>query len=587
MKQFLKYTMATVVGLVLVGIIFTVLGIATLFSMAAFQEKDPTLTEGTVLHIKLSGSLVDRAQASPFATLLGSDQIQTQGLATLRKALDVAAENDKVKGVYLEAGILQSDVATLQELRGLLNDFKKKSKKFVVAYGDTYGQAAYYVASAADQVYVNPAGMIDWHGMAAMPVFYTDLLKKVGVKVQTFRVGTYKSYVEPFTRTDMSEANREQISSYVNSIWTNIKNETSRSRRLTPAKLDTITNHYAIFNDQQQYVQQRMVDSLYYIDNMRAKLRSLAKTDKVKLISPEELARLYKPESADDRIAVYYAAGSIIDESVSSWTNEEQIVGKDVVSDFDKLAHDKNIKAVVVRINSGGGSAYASEQMWHAMQLLKKAKPVVVSMSGAAASGGYYMSCGANRIIAMPTTITGSIGIFGMIPDASELLTQKLGLHVDVVKTNDAADFGNIYRPFNAAESAALQGYVNRGYALFLKRVAQGRGMTTQQVDKIAQGRVWTGEQALKLKLVDRLGNLDDAIAEAAKLAKLKKYGVDEYPEPANWMSDFTKQIKENYMERELKNTLGLYYEPIRTLQQLQNSSRVQARLPYLTQYNF
>lgn len=385
----------------------------------------------------------------------------------------------------------------------------------------------------------------------------------------------------------MSEANREQISSYVNSIWTNIKNETSRSRRLTPAKLDTIANHYAIFNDQQQYVQQRMVDSLYYIDNMRAKLRSLAKTDKVKLISPEELARLYKPESADDRIAVYYAAGSIIDESVSSWTNEEQIVGKDVVSDFDKLAHDKNIKAVVVRINSGGGSAYASEQMWHAMQLLKKAKPVVVSMSGAAASGGYYMSCGANRIIAMPTTITGSIGIFGMIPDASELLTQKLGLHVDVVKTNDAADFGNIYRPFNAAESAALQGYVNRGYALFLKRVAQGRGMTTQQVDKIAQGRVWTGEQALKLKLVDRLGNLDDAIAEAAKLAKLKKYGVDEYPEPANWMSDFTKQIKENYMERELKNTLGLYYEPIRTLQQLQNSSRVQARLPYLTQYNF
>lgn len=375
MKQFLKYTMATVVGLVLVGIIFTVLGIATLFSMAAFQEKDPTLTEGTVLHIKLSGSLVDRAQASPFATLLGSDQIQTQGLATLRKALDVAAENDKVKGVYLEAGILQSDVATLQELRGLLNDFKKKSKKFVVAYGDTYGQAAYYVASAADQVYVNPAGMIDWHGMAAMPVFYTDLLKKVGVKVQTFRVGTYKSYVEPFTRTDMSEANREQISSYVNSIWTNIKNETSRSRRLTPAKLDTIANHYAIFNDQQQYVQQRMVDSLYYIDNMRAKLRSLAKTDKVKLISPEELARLYKPESADDRIAVYYAAGSIIDESVSSWTNEEQIVGKDVVSDFDKLAHDKNIKAVVVRINSGGGSAYASEQMWHAMQLLKKPSP--------------------------------------------------------------------------------------------------------------------------------------------------------------------------------------------------------------------
>ena len=247
-------------------------------------------------------------------------------------------------------------------------------------------------------------------------------------------------------------------------------------------------------------------------------------------MSPEELARLYEPDPADDRIAVYYAAGSIVDESVSSWNTADQIVGKNVVSDFDKLAHDDDVKAVVVRINSGGGSAYASEQMWHAMQLLKQKKPVVVSMGGAAASGGYYMACGANRIIAMPTTITGSIGIFGMVPDASELLTEKLGLRNDVVKTNDAADFGNIYRPFNAAESAALQGYVNRGYALFLKRVAQGRGMTTEAVDRIAQGRVWTGEQALRLKLVDQLGNLDDAIRTAAQLARLTDYGVDEYP---------------------------------------------------------
>lgn len=582
MKQFLKYTLATVTGLVLVGMLLGIIGFVSLLGIAAFNKQKPTITEGTVLHIKLSGVMSDRTQESPFSNLLGADQLQPLSLATLRKALDVAATNDKIRGIYLEGGLLQSDVASAQELRGLIENFRKTSHKFVMAYADTYGQAAYYVASAADKVYVNPGGMIDWHGLAAMPVFYTDLLKKAGVKVQTFRVGTYKSYVEPFTRTEMSEANREQTESYIRSLWSHMLKETARGRRIIPARLDTLANHYAIFSDPQQYVGQRMADSLYYADHVRARLRRLAGADKINLVSPEELARLYEPDPADDRIAVYYAAGSIVDESVSSWNTADQIVGKNVVSDFDKLAHDDDVKAVVIRINSGGGSAYASEQMWHAMQLLKQKKPVVVSMGGAAASGGYYMACGANRIIAMPTTITGSIGIFGMVPDASELLTEKLGLRNDVVKTNDAADFGNIYRPFNAAESAALQGYVNRGYALFLKRVAQGRGMTTEAVDRIAQGRVWTGEQALRLKLVDQLGNLDDAIRAAAQLARLTDYGVDEYPAPVNWMNNLAGELKEDYLERELKSALGLYYEPLRTLRELQHSSPVQARLPYL-----
>ena len=303
----------------------------------------------------------------------------------------------------------------------------------------------------------------------------------------------------------------------------------------------------------------------------------------MKLVEVQDVAKLYKPANSDNEVAVYYAEGDIVDEAAGGvWSsNTPQIVGQQVVADLDKLADDDNVKAVVLRINSGGGSAYASEQMWRAVQLLKKKKPVVVSMSGMTASGGYYMSCGADYIVAEPTTLTGSIGIFGMVPDASGLLVDKLGLHFDVVKTNEAADFGASGRPFSPAEAAAMQGYVNRGYALFLSRVAAGRKMKTEEVDRIAQGRVWTGNQALKIKLVDKLGTLDDAVAEAARRAKVKDYAVASYPAQASWMDNLMQQMQgDDYLEQKLQVSLGEYYAPLRFIYSLRNKrDMIQARI--------
>lgn len=580
MKSFFKYVLATVVGLLITGAILFLMGIITLGSMVAASDTTPALKEHSVLHINLSGSIAERTIDNPLSTLLGSE-IETTGLEDLLTAIKVAATNDKIDGIYIEGGTVAADPASLEALRGALADFKK-SKKFVIAYGDDYSQGAYYVASVADKVLLNPGGMLDWHGYASAPIFYKDLLDKVGVKMQVFRVGTYKSYVEPYTSTEMSEANRQQISSYLHSIWANICKAVSASRKISTDSLNAYADRYIVMADASDYVRMGLVDTLSYVDGLRDQLRKLTGAKSVSLAKPKDVAKLAKKTDADDgEIAVYYAYGSIVGSEIQGLGSEEAIVGPDVVEDLDKLANDDNVKAVVLRINSGGGSAYASEQMWRAIQLLKAKKPVVVSMGGMAASGGYYMSCGADCIYAEPTTLTGSIGIFAMIPDASGLLTEKLGLHFDVVKTNEASDFGVVGRPFNASESAAMQSYVDRGYALFLKRVADGRRMTPQQVDKIAQGRVWTGEQALKIKLVDRLGSLDDAVAEAARRAKAKDYAVTAYPAPASWLDDFISNQGSSYFEQEVRSALGSYYHPLMFVKSLKGTDCIQARIPF------
>ena len=527
MKQFFKYVLATIVGMLCVAALMFLMGLATLGSIALSSSSEPVVEDGSVLRLSLSGSLSERAVDDPFSSFMGNEALESQGLDDMIKAIRVAKDNDNIKGIYIEGGIFSADFASLQELRAALLDFKK-SKKFVVAYSDNYLQGAYYIASTADKVWLNPSGMVDWRGIASQPIFFTELLEKIGVKMQVFKVGTYKSAVEPYILTQMSDANREQVSSFVGDIWQQMVKDVAASRRVKADSLNAYADHYITFAAAKDYVKMNLVDSLTYIDGVRAKLRSLSAQDEVKLVEVQEVAKLYKPEKSDNEVAVYYAEGDIVDEAAEGvWSaNAPQIVGQQVVADLDKLADDDDVKAVVLRINSGGGSAYASEQMWRAIQLLKKKKPVVVSMSGMAASGGYYMSCGADYIVAEPTTLTGSIGIFGMVPDASGLLVDKLGLHFDVVKTNEAADFGASGRPFSPAEAAAMQGYVNRGYALFLSRVAAGRKMKTEEVDRIAQGRVWTGNQALKLKLVDKLGTLDDAVAEAARRAKVKDYAV-------------------------------------------------------------
>lgn len=588
MKQFFKYVLATIVGIACIGVFVSIMSFIMMGIMIASDSSKPTVEKGSVLHINLSGTINERSEDNPFSRILGNEVASNQGLDDMIKSIKVAKTNPSISGIYIEGGVLSADYATLQELRRTLADFKQ-SKKFVLAYADSYTQGAYYVASVADKVIVNPSGMIDWHGIASQPMFYTDLMKKVGVKMQVFKVGTYKSAVEPFILTQMSDANREQVQAFVGDIWNNVCKEVAASRKLSVEALNSVADNYATFSDPKTYVQNHLADTLAYADGVRDKLRQLSKQDKVNLVEASELAKLDEPKSSSNgSIAVYYAQGDIVDQPASgNWANNTpQIVGEKVVKDLDELANDDDVKAVVLRINSGGGSAYASEQMWRAVQLLKKKKPVIVSMSGMAASGGYYMSCGADYIVAEPTTLTGSIGIFGMVPDLSGLMTEKLGLHFDVVKTNKSSDFGTMSRPFNADEAAAMQGYVNRGYAQFLSRVAAGRHMTTDQVDKIAQGRVWTGSQALAIKLVDKLGSLDDAIAIASQRAHLKDYAVTSYPAPTSWMDKFMDAtVKRDYMEEKMQAALGEYYAPLRfvsTLGQLDKRSCLQARSYYV-----
>lgn len=587
MKDFFKYVLATIVGFICVTAFMGIMSLIMFFSIMATSDTQPMVSDGSVLRIELNGTVSERVTENPFAELMGNKALASQGLDDLLKAIKVAKTNDKIKGIYLEGGLLSADFASLEELRKALVDFKQ-SKKFVVAYADQYTQGSYYLASAADKVWLNPSGMLDWHGIASQPIFFTDLMKKVGVKMQVFKVGTFKSAVEPYILTEMSEPNRQQVQSFIGDIWQHFCQDVSASRKISTDSLNAFADRYVTFAEANDYVRLKMVDELTYIDQVRTKLQKLSQQDKVNFISPAELAKLDVPASSSNDIAIYYAEGTIVDVSTQSPLNSTQseIVGSKVVSDLDKLAKDESVKAVVLRINSGGGSAYASEQMWRAVQQLKAKKPVVVSMSGMAASGGYYLSCGADYIVADKTTLTGSIGIFGMVPDASELLTDKLGLHFDVVKTNVSSDFGAMGRGFNAAESAAMQNYVNRGYRLFLKRVADGRKMTPEQVDKIAQGRVWTGNQALKIKLVDKLGTLNDAVAEAAKRAKLQDYAICTFPAKTPWFEQLMNETTQrDYLEEKLQTALGVYYEPLRFVSTYDKHNVLQARMFYVPNF--
>lgn len=581
MKDFFKFTLASMLGTLCLCVFMGLMSFVMLLTMALASEGRPSVKDGSVLRIQLSGQINERSKSNPFAEFLGNDALVSQGLDELKTAIRVAKDNDRVKGIYIEGGAFSADFATLEELRKSLVDFKK-SGKFILSYADIYTQGSYYLASTADRVLLNPQGMLDWHGIASQPIFFTDLMKKVGVKMQVFKVGTFKSAVEPFILTGMSDANRQQVQSFVGDIWQGICRDVAASRKLTVDSLNAYADRYAVLAPSTSYVQMHLVDSLSYIDGVRDKLRQLAQTEKVNFVSVSDMAKLDKPNKSSDKVAVYYAEGDIVDQ-MSKTSQQSQIVGQTVVDDLDRLANDDKVKAVVLRINSGGGSAYASEQMWRAVQLLKKKKPVVVSMSGMAASGGYYMSCGADYIVAEPTTLTGSIGIFGMVPDASELLTEKLGLHFDVVKTNVASDFGAMGRGINPQEAEAMQAYVNNGYRLFLQRVADGRKMKPEDVDKIAQGRVWTGRQALQIRLVDKLGTLEDAIAEAARRANVKDYSVTHSPAPSNWYDQFlASTLKKDYLEEKLHATLGEYYAPLRFVSTLSTQSCMQARMFYV-----
>ena len=586
MKDFFKYVLATVVGMLLFSIVMGVFMVMSMVGIVASGEQTKSIKDNSVLVLNLSGTLDERAQADPMAFIKGEDTEAT-GLDDMLAAIRKAKTNDKVKGIYIEAGAFAADsYASLQAVRKALADFRS-SGKWIVAYSDSYSQSTYYLASVANKVWVNPQGMIDWHGLASQKIYLKDLLEKVGVKMQVTKVGKYKSAVEMFTVDKMSDADREQTEAYINGIWKNVVNDVAASRHLTASQLNTYADSLITLAPATELVKMKMADQLLYTDQVKAEVKKLLKIDQkdeIYQLSVSDMANVKDERKEGDQVAVYYAFGDIVDGAAASPTslNESVIDAQKVCRDLEKLANDDDVKAVVVRVNSGGGSAYASEQIWHQVSELKKKKPVVVSMGGMAASGGYYMSAAANWIVAEPTTLTGSIGIFGMFPDMSNLMTNKLSLHFDLAKTNKYSDFGTQSRAFNADELAHLGTYIDRGYKLFRKRVADGRHMSEAQVEQIAQGHVWLGQDALKIKLVDQLGGLNEAVSKAAALAKLDKYHTASYPAPAGWSEMLLDRMQSgNYLDEQMKAALGEYYEPMMVVRNLSNRNPIQARLPF------
>lgn len=592
MKDFIKNVGATIVGIFLFGIIIGIFGVMSLVGMVASGQATKNVKENSVLVLKLQGDLQEQAQDDVLGQLTGNT-FNSLGMDAISSAIKKAKANKDIKGIYLETGILGADVAQLQELRDQLVDFKK-SGKWIVAYSDNYTQGCYYLATAADKVYINPEGSINWHGIGSQPMFVKDLLAKFGVKMQVIKVGKYKSATEMFTEEKMSDANREQTQRYIQSLWDNMCKDVSKSRNISVAKLNDLADNGVFVANGKMLLAEKMVDGVKYADEMKAEVKKLLKLDADKKISQLSIADMatVKEEGndGDDEIAVYYAYGDIVDSPAagSLFSNSHAIVGNDVCKDLEELANDDDVKAVVIRINSGGGSAYASEQMWHQIDLLKKKKPVVISMGGMAASGGYYMSCNANYIFAEPTTLTGSIGIFGVIPNFSDLATNKLGLKFDEVKTNRNALFGSQARMMNEEELTFLQGAITRGYHLFRQRVADGRKMSVDQVEQIAQGHVFTGEDALKIKLVDELGGLDKAVAKAAALAKTKSYYTQGYPAPLDFFDQLLQESTDNgsYLDGKLKTSLGTLYEPMKMVNNITTMDRIQARMPWWLNMN-
>ena len=587
MKQFFKFVFASFVGMFLFSIVTGIFALITIAGMFASQDSTTAPEENSVLVLNLSGQLEERSENNFISQLQGS-ATRSIGLDNLLEGIRKAKENDNIKGIYIEAGAFAADsYASIQAVRNALLDFKK-SKKWIIAYADTYTQGTYYMSSVADKVYLNPQGQIDWHGLASQPVFVKDFLAKFGVKMQVVKVGAYKSATEMFTGDKMSDANREQTSAYLNGIWGNITKEVGASRHLSVEQLNAYADSMVTFAAPEDYVKLKLVDGLAYTDqikNMVKKQLGIAGDKEINQVTVADMMNVEDKSQGDEsnQIAVYYAYGDIVDGVVGGIFAQNHTIDAQIVcKDLEKLAKDKDVKAVVVRINSGGGSAYASEQIWHQIMELKKLKPVVVSMGGMAASGGYYMSAPANWIVAEPTTITGSIGIFGMFPDVSGLLTEKLGLKFDEVKTNKYADFSTRARPFTEDEMTYLSQYVNRGYKLFRHRVAEGRKMTDEQVEKIAQGHVFTGQDAQRIGLVDQLGGLDVAVVKAAQLAKLPNHVTHAYPKEPGFFEQLLDQSKsDNYLSEQLRANLGDYYGPFSLLKTLNRQSAIQARLPY------
>lgn len=584
MKDFFKNVFATMLGLFLFGIVMSFMGLMCLIGIIASSSSTTKIEDNSVLVLKLDGSMTEQEEENMMNSLQGISSLSFEGTM---KAIKKAKDDDKVAGIYLEAGQFGADLAQAEEIEKALLDFRK-SGKWIIAYGENYSTLGYYLASTANKIYLNKEGMIEWSGIGGEKVYYKNLLAKVGIKFVTTKVGKYKSAVEQLTADNISDADREQTQRYLDGWWNTILATVAKNRSLNKDSLNAYADRVITLEAPENMQKYKLVDGLIYNDQIadivRKQLR-IDKEDDINKLTVDDINADDTPVTGE-HIAVYYAYGDIVDKASpqSIFQDDRQIVGNDMCKDLEDLAKDDDVKAVVIRVNSGGGSAYASEQIWHQISELKKVKPVVVSMSGAAASGGYYLSSNANWIVADPTTITGSIGIFGLFLDRSELYTKKLGINYAEVKTNRNSVFGASGHPFTPEQLSLLQNNVNRGYMLFKKRVAEGRKMTIEQVENIAQGRVWLGQDAIKLKLVDQLGGLDDAIAKAAKLAKMNDYETASYPSPlSTWEQLLGSYIGgDDLLNGKMQAYLGEFYEPFKIINDAKHMDKVQARMPYI-----
>ena len=586
MKDFLKVMIASALGFLIAQIIISIIAMVMFIGAAgsvfsSMSSEKFLLQDNSVLNLKLDGTIVERvAEPDPFTSLLSSQYPSNMGLNDIVGAIRKAKSNDNIKGIYLDSRSLSASMATLAEIRSELNNFKENGK-FIVAYADTYTQGGYYLASVADKISINPQGMLDLHGLSSTPIFFKDALDKLGIDMQIFKVGTYKSAVEPFTQNEMSQANREQVSSYLNDAWSFMRSDMAISRSLTDEQIDNLANEMPMLQSTEYLLSANLVDTLLYEAEMKNYLRELLDIDDDKKIPSATVANMKSVKTknvlkTENTVAILYANGNI-----TSGTGSSGIQDKYLVNEIEKLKNDDDIKAVVFRINSGGGSAYASEQIWKAIEDLKAEKPVVASMGDMAASGGYYIACNANSIVAQPTTITGSIGIFGMIPNL-EGTTDKIGVHTETVKTNEFADFGNLTRPFNEKEKELMQNYVEAGYDLFLTRCAEGRNMDKETLAQYAEGRVWTGNQAKEIGLVDELGGLEEAIEIAADMANLgKSYVIFEYPKLTSPIEELLNPSKEELAAKTIKNYLGESFELFMLLKNIKDQDYIQARIPF------
>ena len=584
MKDFFKNVFATMLGLFLFGIVMSFMGFMCLIGIIASSSSTTKIEDNSVLVLKLDGSMTEQEEENMMNSLQGISSLSFEGTM---KAIKKAKDDDKVAGIYLEAGQFGADLAQAEEIEKALLDFRK-SGKWIIAYGENYSTLGYYLASTANKIYLNKDGMIEWSGIGGEKVYYKNLLAKVGIKFVTTKVGKYKSAVEQLTADNISDADREQTQRYLDGWWNTILATVAKNRSLNKDSLNAYADRVITLEAPENMQKYKLVDGLIYNDQIADIVRKqlgIDKEDDINKLTVDDINADDTPVTGE-HIAVYYAYGDIVDKASpqSIFQDDRQIVGNDMCKDLEDLAKDDDVKAVVIRVNSGGGSAYASEQIWHQISELKKVKLVVVSMSGAAASGGYYLSSNANWIVADPTTITGSIGIFGLFLDRSELYTKKLGINYAEVKTNRNSVFGASGHPFTPEQLSLLQNNVNRGYMLFKKRVAEGRKMTMEQVENIAQGRVWLGQDAIKLKLVDQLGGLDDAIAKAAKLAKMNDYETASYPSPlSTWEQLLGSYVGgDDLLNGKMQAYLGEFYEPFKIINDAKHMDKVQARMPYI-----